>query len=95
MHYPFLVADPFSGLHYRLTDTRLAELSLAPKAIEWSSGRAIAEGSEAIWFKSFANAPFETMSGALRRTSLRANGKKYLRNNTLEKKQLAKQIGGF
>lgn len=62
MHYPFLVADPFSGLHYRLTDTRLADLSLAPKATEWSPGRAIAEGAEAVWAESFANAPIETMS---------------------------------
>ena len=62
MHYPFLVADHFSGLHYRLTDTRLAELSLAPKATEWWPGRAIAEGVEAVWAESFANAPIETIS---------------------------------
>lgn len=62
MHHPFLVADPFSGLHYRLTDSRLAELSLAPQAIEWLPGRAIAEGAEAVWAESFANAPIETMS---------------------------------
>lgn len=62
MHYPFLVADPFSGLHYRLTDTRLAELSLAPQASEWSPGRAIAEREEVVWAESFANAPIETIS---------------------------------
>ena len=62
MHYPFLVADPFSGLHYRLMDNRLAELSLAPQATEWSPGRTIAEGEEAVWAESIANAPIETMS---------------------------------
>ena len=43
MHYPFLVIDPRSGLQYRLTDTGLAELSLAPISAEWAPGRAIAE----------------------------------------------------
>ncbi len=62
MHYPFLVADPFSGLQYRLTDARLVELSLAPLASEWWPGRAIAEGAEAVWAESFANAPSETIS---------------------------------
>lgn len=62
MFYPFLVADPFSGLQYRLTDTRLAELSLDPQATEWSPGRAIAEGTETVWAESFANAPGETIS---------------------------------
>ena len=41
MHYPFLVTDPRSGLQYRLTDTGLAELSLAPISAEWAPGRAI------------------------------------------------------
>ncbi len=62
MHYPFLVADPRSGLHFRLTDTGLAELSLAPKAQEWAPGRAIAEDPHPVWRESLANAPVETMS---------------------------------
>lgn len=62
MHYPFLVADPCSGLHYRLTDTRLAELSLAPLAPEWASGRAVAEAPDPVWADSLANAPVETIS---------------------------------
>ncbi|MCB5412058.1 PD-(D/E)XK nuclease family protein [Pseudogemmobacter faecipullorum] len=62
MHYPFLVADPRSGLHYRLTDTGLAELTLAPIATEWAPGRAIAEASDPVWAESLANAPVETIS---------------------------------
>lgn len=62
MFYPFLVADPRSGLHYRLTDTSLAELSLAPKAQEWAPGRVIAEEPHPVWQESLANAPVETMS---------------------------------
>ena len=62
MFYPFLVADPRSGLHYRLTDTGLAELSLAPKAQEWAPGRVIAEEPHPVWQESLANAPVETMS---------------------------------
>ena len=62
MHYPFLVADPRSGLQYRLTDTGLAELSLAPTAAEWTPGRAIAEAPDPVWAESFANAPVETIS---------------------------------
>jgi ATP-dependent helicase/nuclease subunit B len=62
MHYPFLVADPHSGLHYRLTDTRLTELSLAPLAPEWTPGRAIAEAPDPVWADSLANAPVETIS---------------------------------
>lgn len=62
MHYPFLVADPHSGLQYRLTDTRLAELSLAPIAPEWTPGRVITEGPDPVWADSLANAPVETIS---------------------------------
>ncbi|MBC7476776.1 MAG: hypothetical protein H7317_01605 [Pseudorhodobacter sp.] len=40
----------------------MAELSLAPQATEWSPGRTIAEGEEAVWAESIANAPIETMS---------------------------------
>lgn len=62
MFYPFLVADPRSGLQYRLSDTGLAELSLAPKAPEWALGRAIADAPDPVWQESLANAPVETIS---------------------------------
>ncbi|GHE78923.1 hypothetical protein GCM10019059_41950 [Camelimonas fluminis] len=62
MHYPFLVVDPRSGLQYRLTDTGLAELSLAPITPEWSPGRAISEAPDPVWADSLANAPVETIS---------------------------------
>lgn len=62
MHFPFLVADPHSGQHYRLSDTRLAELSLAPLAPEWAAGRMIAQKPDPIWAESLANAPVETIS---------------------------------
>lgn len=62
MHYPFLVIDPRSGLQYRLTDTGLAELSLAPIPPEWSPGRAISEVPDPVWADSLANAPVETIS---------------------------------
>ncbi|MGO4855234.1 hypothetical protein [Phaeovulum sp. W22_SRMD_FR3] len=62
MHYPFLVIDPRSGLQYRLTDTGLAELSLAPIAAEWAPGRAIAEAPDPVWAESLDNAPVETIS---------------------------------
>lgn len=62
MFYPFLVVDPRSGLQYRLTDTSLAELSLAPKAQDWAPGRAIAEDPHPVWRESLANAPVETIS---------------------------------
>jgi hypothetical protein len=62
MFYPFLVVDPRSGLQYRLTDTGLAELSLAPKAPEWAPGRAILENPDPVWRDSLSNAPVETIS---------------------------------
>ncbi len=62
MHYPFLVTDPRSGLQYRLTDTGLAELSLAPISAECAPGRAIAEAPDPVWAESLANAPVETIS---------------------------------
>lgn len=62
MFYPFLVADPRSGLQYRLSDTGLAELSLARKAPEWAPGRAIADAPDPVWQESLANAPVETIS---------------------------------
>ncbi|MDF3608371.1 hypothetical protein PE067_20815 [Paracoccus sp. DMF-8] len=65
MHYPFLTADPHSGLHYRLTDTRLAELSLAPRPSEWAPGRVIAASPDPVWAESTANAPVETISAVV------------------------------
>lgn len=62
MHYPFLVCDLRSGLHYRLTDTVLAELSLAPKPVSWVPGQAIVEHADPVWRDSLANAPIETIS---------------------------------
>ncbi|TBY43918.1 PD-(D/E)XK nuclease family protein [Rhizobium leguminosarum bv. viciae] len=62
MHYPFLVADARSGFQYRLSDTALAELSLAPKVAEWAPGRVIANTSDPVWADSLANAPLETIS---------------------------------
>lgn len=62
MHLPFLTADPHSGLHYRPTDTRLAELSLAPLAAEWTPGRVIAASPDPVWAESLANAPVETIA---------------------------------
>ncbi len=62
MFYHFLVVDPRSGLQYRLNDTGLAEVSLAPKAPEWLPGRAILENPDPVWRDSLANAPVETIS---------------------------------
>ncbi|WBU54429.1 PD-(D/E)XK nuclease family protein [Paracoccus sp. SCSIO 75233] len=61
MFYPFLVTDPLSKLNYRLSDTVLAELSLAPRPVEWMPGRVIASNLEhAVWGESLVNAPIET-----------------------------------
>lgn len=62
MHYPFLVADPHTGLHYRLSDARLAELSLAPRPVEWAPARVIAAMPDPVWADSLANAPSEMIS---------------------------------
>jgi phage tail protein X len=62
MHTPFLVADPHSGLHYRLTDARLAELTLAPRPAEWVPGRVIVAEPDPVWAESLANAPVETIA---------------------------------
>jgi hypothetical protein len=56
------VADPRSGLQYRLTDTGLAELSLAPVSTEWAPGWAIVDAPDPVWRESVANAPVETIS---------------------------------
>lgn len=66
MFYPFLVADSRSGLQYRLTDTGLAELSLAPIAPQWTPGQAIAEAPDPVWKESLENAPVETIAGVTR-----------------------------
>lgn len=62
MHYPFLVVDPCSKLEYRLTGSNLAELSLAPVALEWLPGSTISEAPDPVWADSFANAQIETIS---------------------------------
>lgn len=62
MFYPFDVADPSSGLHYRLSDTRLAELSLAPIPEDFLVGKAIAASPDLVWSDSFENAPVETIA---------------------------------
>ncbi|MGO8658851.1 hypothetical protein ACC771_25230, partial [Rhizobium ruizarguesonis] len=55
MFYPFEVAYPTSGLHYRLNDSRLAELSLAPLPKEWNVAQAIAATPDAVWAESLSN----------------------------------------
>ena len=62
MFYPFLVADSRYRLHYRLSEKRLAELSLAPIAPAWEPGPVIAASPDPIWAGSFANAPLETIA---------------------------------
>jgi ATP-dependent helicase/nuclease subunit B len=62
MHYPFLVMNPHSGLHYRLTDVGLAELSLAPSATQWAPGRVIGDVPDPVWKDSLGDAPVETIS---------------------------------
>lgn len=52
MLYPFEVADPWTNLHYRPSNSRLGELSLAPMGAEWSPGRAIDEMPDAVWSQS-------------------------------------------
>jgi hypothetical protein len=62
MFYPFDVADVHSGLQYRLSDTRLAELSLAPMPEDFAAGKAISDSLDPVWAESFANAPVETIA---------------------------------
>ena len=62
MFYPFLVADKRTGRQFRLTDTDLAELSLAPVSTDWAPGKAIADAPDPVWRESVANAPIETIS---------------------------------
>ncbi|NHO34300.1 PD-(D/E)XK nuclease family protein [Acetobacter fallax] len=61
MFFSFQVADPYSGLQYRLNDVRLAELSLAPIPPEWNPGSVIMETPDPTWANSLANAPAETV----------------------------------
>ena len=63
MFFPFLVADPRSGLHYRPTDVHLSEISLAPKPLAWAPGPAISRNPDPVWRESLANARNETISG--------------------------------
>lgn len=62
MFYPFLVADTRSGLRQRPTDTLLAELSLAPRPLEWTPGREIIERPDPVWAESLGNSGPETIS---------------------------------
>ncbi|MEP2150578.1 MAG: PD-(D/E)XK nuclease family protein [Roseobacter sp.] len=62
MFYPFEVADVRSHVQYRLTDTRLAELSLAPRPDVMAIGKTIAAYKEPVWAESFVNAPAETIA---------------------------------
>ena len=62
MFYPFLVADPRTGRQFRLTDTDLAELSLAPVSTDWAPRKAIVDAPDPVWRESVANAPIETIS---------------------------------
>jgi hypothetical protein len=62
MFFPFEVADPHSGLHYRLNAARLGELSLAPRQSEWNPGKRIAEQPDPVWAGSLTSAPGETIA---------------------------------
>ena len=62
MFFPFEVADPFSGVRYRLNSTRLAELSLAPRQVDWDPGRVMRDQSDPVWSRSLSNAPAETIA---------------------------------
>ena len=60
MFYPFLVCNPTSGLQYRLNNTRLEELSLAPIAQVWAPIAVIKSHQEPVWAESLALSPSET-----------------------------------
>lgn len=66
MFYPFLVADPRSGLHYRPNDTSLADVSLAPRSAAWQLGREVVGSPDPVWAESAANASVETISAVTR-----------------------------
>jgi hypothetical protein len=65
MFYPFKVSDPLSGLQYRLNDTRLSELSLAPLPQVWAPVPVVKAAPNSVWAESFANAPAETASAVV------------------------------
>ena len=65
-HLPFLSADPTSGLHYRPSITRLADLSLAPRAEGWRLGPTIIAAPDPVWAGSLAQAPKETIAAVTR-----------------------------
>lgn len=67
MYCPFLVSDPQSGLTYRLTDVRLAELSLAPIAPVWSPGRAIADAPDPVCADSLIKGPLDAIASTVAR----------------------------
>ena len=62
MLYPFEVADPYTNLHYRPSDSRLAEASLAPSAAQWAPGEAIVDFPDPVWAQSLKNAEAETIA---------------------------------
>lgn len=66
MHLPFLTADPTSGLHYRPSITRLADLSLAPVAEAWRPGPVISKAPDPVWAGSLAQALAETIAAVTR-----------------------------
>ena len=61
MLYSFLVADSRSHTKYRLSDSILAKLSLAPVAPEWNPERAMLDNPDPVWAESIATAPTETI----------------------------------
>lgn len=65
MFYTFKVSDPLSGLQYRLNDTRLAELSLAPLPKVWAPHPILRAAPDPVWAESLANAPAETASAVI------------------------------
>lgn len=62
MFYPFEIADPTTTLHYRPSDARLAEVSLAPLVTPWIPKVAIIEAPDPVWAQSLANAQTETVA---------------------------------
>jgi ATP-dependent helicase/nuclease subunit B len=62
MFFPFEVEDPFSRVKYRLSSTRLAELSLAPRQGEWNPPQVMRADPDPVWAQSLATAPAETIA---------------------------------
>ena len=61
MLYPFLVADSRSHTKYRLSDSILAKLSLAPVPPEWNPEQVMLDDPDPVWAESIATAPSETI----------------------------------